>query len=178
MSKCPDCGVNVGEQHHLNCDVERCSSCDGQRFSCDCKDHDPSKTVWEGEWPGKKECRKLGFYCQDGFGPDLRYGSFCPCDKDDPDAMEDLNRYLNFKLTGKDDLYEGCTRKPRKNPNNLNSKQEVKKLSEKEEITLLDYYAAKAMQILDIESFSDIRFAVKCFDLAKIMLKVRKEYKE
>ena len=57
--------------------------------------------------------RGLGYWCQDGHGPHPRYGSFCPCDENDPGAMEDLNRLAHFQATGKDDLYEGCDRVPR-----------------------------------------------------------------
>ena len=69
--------------------------------------------TWTGEWPGIAECRDRGWYCQDGFGPSSRWGSFCPCPKDAPGAMEDLNRLAYFKTFGKDGLYDGCDRKPR-----------------------------------------------------------------
>lgn len=69
--------------------------------------------VWDGEWPGITECRKRGWYAQDGHGPDHRWGSFCPCSADTPGAKEDLNRWVWFKRTGKDTLYEGCDRVPR-----------------------------------------------------------------
>jgi hypothetical protein len=69
---------------------------------------------WTGEWPGVAECREKGWFCQDGFGPDSRWGSFCPCPPDAPDAMPDLNRLVHFKATGHDTLYEGCTRVPRR----------------------------------------------------------------
>jgi hypothetical protein len=69
--------------------------------------------VWTGEWPGVAECRERGWYCQDGHGPDPRWGSFCPCPPNAPGATEDLNRLAFFKATGRDGLYDGCTRKPR-----------------------------------------------------------------
>lgn len=61
----------------------------------------------------ESECRARGWYCQDGFGPDSRFGSFCPCDADAPGAMVDLNRLAHFKAYGADTLYDGCTRQPR-----------------------------------------------------------------
>ena len=69
--------------------------------------------VWTGEWPGIAECRERGWFCQDGFGPHPRYGSFCPCPRDAPGATEDLNRLAYFKASGEDRLYDGCDRKPR-----------------------------------------------------------------
>lgn len=114
---CPDCGVQPGQEHFTGCDVERCSDCGTQRIGHllneSCK-HDPSKSKWIGEWPGEAECRERGWYCQDGHGPNPKYGSFCPCDPDDPDAFPDINRWTRFMMTGKDDLYDGCPRKPRK----------------------------------------------------------------
>lgn len=68
---------------------------------------------WTGEWPGAAECRERGWFCQDGHGPDSRWGSFCPCPADAPGAMEDLNRWVRFLATGVDNIYEGCTRKYR-----------------------------------------------------------------
>jgi len=70
--------------------------------------------VWTGEWPGVAECRERGWFCQDGFGPDHRWGSFCPCPPDAPGAMPDLNRLAFFNATGRDTLYDGCPRIPRR----------------------------------------------------------------
>jgi hypothetical protein len=33
---CGDCGVIKGQFHVANCDIEECSFCHGQLFSCDC----------------------------------------------------------------------------------------------------------------------------------------------
>jgi hypothetical protein len=113
MSRCPDCGVEPGTWHRTGCDVERCSVCGDQYLSCNCEGHDPLKSVWTGEWPGVAECREKGWFCQSGFGPSSRYGDYCPCSPDAPGAMPDLNRLAYFKATGRDGLYDGCTRVPR-----------------------------------------------------------------
>ena len=59
---CPDCGAKPGHVHTtMNCDVQRCSACGGQRFSCFCHGkHDPVASYWTGWWPGELEARALG----------------------------------------------------------------------------------------------------------------------
>jgi hypothetical protein len=56
---CPDCGVKPGKAHSMNCDVARCQACGGQRLSCGCKK--PGEDVWDGLWPGTKECYEKGY---------------------------------------------------------------------------------------------------------------------
>jgi hypothetical protein len=60
LRACPDCGVEPGERHLLNCDVERCSVCGRQKYSCDCEGHDKEFSKWTGIWPGKAESEYLG----------------------------------------------------------------------------------------------------------------------
>lgn len=106
---CPDCGVKPGELHKPGCDVERCPVCGGQALQClrtcphchetiaGCNDEaieTKDLVPWSGEWPGKAECREYGFYCKLVKGK----GWITTCDKDDLEAIEDMNRlYLETK---------------------------------------------------------------------------------
>jgi hypothetical protein len=96
---CSDCDVNPGERHLEGCDVALCKKCGHQLLSCDhIDDSIELDTIWTGEWPGKLECRELGWYARwtivtecsrDGrpdSGPERR------CNADDLDAHLDLNR--------------------------------------------------------------------------------------
>lgn len=113
--KCPDCQVDPGQEHDPGCDSRYCPECLRQIFGEDaCPAHKLPPKAWSGRHPGDEECEKRGWYCQDGFGPHSRYGSFCPCSADAPGAMLDMNRLAYFKQTGKDALYDGCWRVPRK----------------------------------------------------------------
>jgi hypothetical protein len=93
---CPDCGAEPGDLHTFGCDVERCPACGGQLISCGCfedsfdQDSIPDRMPWTGEWPGLQECREFDFWCiRNPDGP-----GYIPCDKDHPEATEDLNRLV------------------------------------------------------------------------------------
>lgn len=61
LMNCPDCNAEPGQPHTGSCDVERCSVCGDQRFSCDgCIGHDKNFARWTGIWPGKAEAEYLG----------------------------------------------------------------------------------------------------------------------
>ena len=58
---CHDCGVEVGKRHKPDCDVERCPVCGGQNLMCNCKTDEYE--VWDGMWPGTKECYEQKLVC-------------------------------------------------------------------------------------------------------------------
>ena len=93
MDKCPDCYVPVGFLHAEGCDVERCLKCGGQRLSCGCRQTKRDRRQrWEGEWPGLDACRKFNLWSKMVPSSDRPHGfRWAPCDKDDPEAGEDLN---------------------------------------------------------------------------------------
>jgi hypothetical protein len=61
---CHDCGVMPGEKHIEGCDTARCLTCGGQRLVCDCVTG--YGDVWDGMWPGTRECYEKGYVCKWG----------------------------------------------------------------------------------------------------------------
>lgn len=100
MPACPDCRARIGEPHRLGCDVERCTVCFGQRLMCDCQGHDAVAAAWIGEWPGVRQCRRLGWWCV------RTEKGWRPCPPGTSGAREDVNRLTFFLRTGHDCLYE------------------------------------------------------------------------
>jgi DNA-directed RNA polymerase subunit RPC12/RpoP len=68
VGKCPDCGVDVGEEHYQNCDVARCTKCGGQYISCDCSIRSKAIDNWSGLWPGVQYAYDHKLVCKDPAG--------------------------------------------------------------------------------------------------------------
>jgi len=103
FKNCHDCGAKPGELHKPGCDTERCPACGGQALTCLNTSPCCGKIIasccgevikeeelipWTGIWPGVEECREFGWYSK--FKP--KEGGWLKCNKDDPEASEDLNR--------------------------------------------------------------------------------------
>lgn len=82
---CRKCGVVTGEKHEWLCDFSRCQYSGEQLIQCTWGEtlsgtityhgDECVSDVWDGEYPGVKECRKYGLYTSPdslwGLGPDL-----------------------------------------------------------------------------------------------------------
>jgi hypothetical protein len=76
LYNCPACGTVKGQTHVGGCDVARCRNSGSQYISCDLAEVDEDgeylpdelashhclPDVWDGEWPGTKQCREFGWY--------------------------------------------------------------------------------------------------------------------
>lgn len=68
------CGAEPGEPHREWDDVARCKSTGRQLITCEGELHEYNgreygehdgecgPDIWDGEWPGTKQCRKYGLY--------------------------------------------------------------------------------------------------------------------
>lgn len=65
LGNCPDCGVNLGENHLLHCDVERCPECGRQLLSCGHKPNDSERIKWLGYWHFIPFCDREGITLND-----------------------------------------------------------------------------------------------------------------
>ena len=116
------CGAVPGALHESGCDMERCVLCGMQAICCDCiyelcgmylaklETEHPSvygegptdtmwevyeaevsrhggRLAWEGEYPGCAACREFGLWWRMVPGK-----GWVECERDHPDATEDLNR--------------------------------------------------------------------------------------
>lgn len=94
---CRDCGVAIGQPHTPYCDVPRCQVCGWQRLQCEMEHQHPTEVpvIWTGQWPGELECQELGLWSK------WTDHGWEKCDKDDPDAGEDLNALAELHALGK-----------------------------------------------------------------------------
>lgn len=73
---CNQCGAEPGEHHRGWDDIARCRSTGGQLIQCEGELHEYNgreygyhegpcgPDIWDGEYPGVKKCRELGWYTQ------------------------------------------------------------------------------------------------------------------
>ncbi len=62
LGSCSDCGVPAGDPHNYGCDVAQCEKTGAQRLTCGCGDC--GADVWDGVWPGTRDCYELRFVCR------------------------------------------------------------------------------------------------------------------
>lgn len=84
--RCPDCAVEIGQQHRRGCDVARCLATGEQRLQCYDSAH-CGRDKWTGTWPGEAECIEFGWWTYFDRG-------WQRCDASHPEAMPDLNRLV------------------------------------------------------------------------------------
>ena len=95
---CNHCGAEPGEVHRDWDDIARCRATGNQLIQCGGELHtykgieygehegECGPDIWDGEWPGEKDCRRYGIYTDAdsfwGVGPDLNflaiYGTWDP----------------------------------------------------------------------------------------------------
>ena len=119
-SRCPDCGVAIGQPHsEEGCDVERCVLCGGQAISCDCvwrvSGIDPNDMALMATDPNAASAARYEEAVAEAGGPLVwtgehpgeaeclefgwyavaRFGErgWTPCRSDTAGAVLDLNRY-------------------------------------------------------------------------------------
>lgn len=92
---CPDCKVPPGQPHTEGCDIARCPACGQQRIQCDEHGHVRAASIWTGQWPGKAECERLGWWAY--FVP---FKGWISCPKETPAAVADLNRLSDAAAKG------------------------------------------------------------------------------
>lgn len=71
---CPHCQAEPGERHREWDDIARCRSTGNQLIQCGGEEHEYNgrwygdhdgpcgPDIWDGEWPGTKQCRELGWF--------------------------------------------------------------------------------------------------------------------
>ena len=85
---CPTCKVAIGELHKKSCDISRCKAHGLQLILC-AMPGGCAPTKFIGDFNGTQEAIDRGWYVY------LERGQgWIRCDKDHPDAWEDLNRVM------------------------------------------------------------------------------------
>lgn len=96
---CPECGVGIGEPHELLCNVAPCLATGLVRLGCregvsGSWAHNCGSAVWEGDWPGHRECREFGWHVR----WDAEAGGWVRCSADEPGSGPDLSRLYDQAL--------------------------------------------------------------------------------
>jgi hypothetical protein len=87
--ECPECAVEIGEVHRLDCNCSECPNCGQMRLNCGLT-RGEDRLPFTGYLAGEAEAEELGWYVR-------RVGDaeVVSCDADDPGAFLDTQRVLD-----------------------------------------------------------------------------------
>lgn len=112
---CHDCSAEVGKEHMLGCDTERCPRCGMQLISCVCftKYTEGGDAEWDLEglnregripWTGIMFEREMKYCEKYNYWTKFKNNSWQKTTRDDPEATHDINTaVIKIHIDGEED---------------------------------------------------------------------------